>query len=49
MKLLSIGLKYFPNDMMLSWQQYSYLQFFAHRVRMKPPQYASGYLHDLKS
>ena len=44
-----IGLKYFPNDMVLTKQQYSYLPFFAHRVRMKPALYASGYPHDRKS
>lgn len=49
MQSLSIGLKYFPHDMVLAKQQYSYLPFFDHRVRMKPALYASDYLHDLKS
>lgn len=49
MQSLSIGLKYFPHDMVLAKQQYSYLPFFARRVRMKPALYASGHPHDHKS
>ena len=49
MQSLPIGLKYFPHDMVLTKQQYSYLPFFAHQVRMKHALYASGHPHGRKS